>query len=1002
MDVKTIFLTNIFVLLVMAGLLFYYMTVQKTYKGFGLWTLTTLLTAVFEAMMLSRVVFKGGLADFFTMIIAGTGISSVLILRFEAVRMFFGRKNISAAYLAIPVLAFLSLCYFYYIVDDIQIRGFVTTLAFSFMTIVIACEFIKNRASGSKRLNIMIAVIHLVYGTIFFTRGLIMIFSWNYVYFANNPFDILFFMTILLAEMAWDVCFVMLNSQRINCELEEAIVEKDKTEIALKESDRNLREVLDNSSDAIYRRSYLSDAFEYMSPVSTQVLGYTPEEMRTMPIKDVLNCIHPEDIDNVKRILETAKEEGGGSYHVEFRFRTKAGHYNWVDDRFTMTRDELGNPLYRFGNIRDISIRKNAEKALHESEERYRALFDGINNGVAVYEVVDGGRDFIFRDFNRAGEVIDNDDRTRLIGRSIFDVRPGIEKFGLIDVLRRVWETGIPENFPVKLYRDERLQHWYDNFVYRLPSGEIVAVFEDVTKQKLADEALRESENRFKSIFDFANDGILLVDIETRKFLMGNMSFCSMFGFLPEEISNYGTGDIIPENEKSYVLGLFEKQANREIVVARDVPLKKIDGTIIYADVSSSLIELGGKTYICGFFRDITKSKMAEEERRKVEEKLQQTQKLESLGVLAGGIAHDFNNMLMVVLGNAELAQMEISETSPARQRLEDINNVAIKAADLCKQMLAYSGKGRFVVRPIDLSEVVGEMGRMLDVSVSKKAILNYSLEKGLPPIEADAVQIRQIIMNLIINASEAIGEKSGVISVKTGLMECDSKFLLETQFHGDIGEGPYVYLEIADTGSGMDKDTMEKIFDPFFTTKFTGRGLGLAAVLGIVRGHKGGLRVSSEPGKGTTFRVMFPAVISVPEKTSPENIKKTDIWKGSGTILLVDDDESIRNLCRLLLERIGFDVLPASDGRNAIEVFNENRNKIRCVILDLTMPHMDGEETFRELIKIDPDIRVIMSSGYNEQEIAQKISGKGFTGFIQKPYSLKNLTDILKKVLGG
>ncbi len=1001
MDVKTILLTNILVLLVMSGLLYAYMSVQKTYRGFGFWTLTTFLTAIFEAMMLSRIFLGGGVADFFTIILANTGVSSVMIIRFHGVKLFFGHKGMSRAYYAIPVLAFLGICFFYYAVNDIQARGFVTTLVVTFMTTVIACEFIRNRDKGSRRLNYIIAAIHLIYGAVFLTRGLIMLFSSHYIYLTNNAPDLIFFLTILLAELAWDACFFMLNGQRVYGELEAVMMEKDKTEIALKESDKNLREVLDNSSDAIYRRSYVSDAFEYMSPVSTQVLGYTPEEMRSMPIKDVLKLIHPEDIESVEHILEIAQKEGGGPYNIEFRFRTKAGYYKWVADRFTMTSDELGNPLYRFGNIRDISVRKKAEKALHESEERYRALFDGINNGVAVYEVVDGGRDFIFRDFNRAGEVIDNDDRNKLIGRSISDVRPGMEDLGLIEVFRRVWETGIPENFPLKLYRDERLQHWYDNFVYRLPSGEIVAVFEDVTKQMQAEEALRESESRFKNIFEYANDGILLVDIETRKFLMGNMSLCNMLGFLPEEISSCGTSDIIPEDALNYVMDIFEKQIRREIILARDIPLKRKDGTIIYADVNSSLVEVKGKTYICGFLRDISRRKKAEEEHRKVEEKLQQAQKLESLGVLAGGIAHDFNNMLMVVLGNAELAQMEISETSPARQRLEDINNVAIKAADLCKQMLAYSGKGRFVIRSVDLTETVSEMGRMLEVSVSKKAILNYSLEKGLPAIEADAVQIRQIIMNLIINASEAIGEKSGVISVKTGLMECDSKYLKETQFHGDIEEGAYVYLEIADTGSGMDKATMEKIFDPFFTTKFTGRGLGLAAVLGIVRGHKGGLKVSSEPGKGTTFRVFFPVMLSVQAAVTSEKKEEPGAFKGSGTILIVDDDESIRVLCRLLLERIGFDVLSASDGREALDVFNKHHADIRCVILDLTMPHMDGEETFRQLIKIDPDIRVIMSSGYNEQEIAQKISGKGYTGFIQKPYSLNNLTDILKKALG-
>jgi two-component system, cell cycle sensor histidine kinase and response regulator CckA len=263
-------------------------------------------------------------------------------------------------------------------------------------------------------------------------------------------------------------------------------------------------------------------------------------------------------------------------------------------------------------------------------------------------------------------------------------------------------------------------------------------------------------------------------------------------------------------------------------------------------------------------------------------------------------------------------------------------------------------------------------------------------------------LQIQQIIMNLIINASESIGERSGIIYITTGLVECDREYLDEAQMQTDLKEGDYVFLEITDTGCGMDKATLSKIFDPFFSTKFTGRGLGLAAVQGIIRGHKGIIKVYSEPGKGTTFKVLLPAAkySIIEEVSSTIQKKEEEVFKGSGTILLVDDEESIRSLCRTMLERMGFNVFSAAEGMEALDIFRKYKNQIACVLLDLTMPHMDGEETFKEMRLIRPDIPIIMSSGYNEQDVVNRFLGKGISGFIQKPYHLSTLVEVLKKVV--
>jgi CheY-like chemotaxis protein len=327
---------------------------------------------------------------------------------------------------------------------------------------------------------------------------------------------------------------------------------------------------------------------------------------------------------------------------------------------------------------------------------------------------------------------------------------------------------------------------------------------------------------------------------------------------------------------------------------------------------------------------------------------------------------------------------------------LYKIEEAAARAADLAKQMLAYSGKGKFVIENINLNLLLEDMLHMLEVSISKKAVLRLNLIPELPSVEVDATQIRQIIMNLVINASEAIGEKSGVIAVTTGCMDCNKDYLKDVWLADNLYQGLYVYLEIADTGCGMDEHTRAKIFDPFFTTKFTGRGLGMAAVLGIVRGHKGAIRVYSELGKGTSFKILLPAS-DRPVSIFNHN-KVEDNWKGSGTVLLVDDEETVRGIGKEMLQEFGFTTITANDGREAVEIFKTTPG-ISLVILDLTMPHMDGEQCFRELKQLNPDIKVIMSSGFSEHEVTQKFMGKGLAGFIQKPYKLSDLKEAILRI---
>jgi PAS domain S-box-containing protein len=423
---------------------------------------------------------------------------------------------------------------------------------------------------------------------------------------------------------------------------------------------------------------------------------------------------------------------------------------------------------------------------------------------------------------------------------------------------------------------------------------------------------------------------------------------------------------------------------------------RKKDGELFHAELSLSplQVEEGNRTRFVAVLHDISESKRAAEERRRMEEQMLHAQKLESLGVLAGGIAHDFNNILMSIIGNADLALMRINRESPAVENLRQIEMASARAADLAKQMLAYSGKGKFVVENLDLNILLEEMLHMLEVSISKKAVLRLNLSSPLPTVEVDATQLRQIVMNLVINASEAIGDKSGVIAITTGCMDCDKNYLKNVWLSENIGEGMYVFLEVADTGCGMSKETLARLFDPFFTTKFSGRGLGMAAVLGIVKGHRGAIRVYSESGRGSTLKILLPASGRPVEMFSHDG--SLDDWQGSGTVLLVDDEETVRGIGSEMLRALGFTPVTAGDGREALEVFRQ-RPEISFVIMDLTMPHLDGEQCFRELRQIAPQVKVIMTSGYNEHEVTQKFTGKGLSGFMQKPY---NITELKKMIL--
>jgi signal transduction histidine kinase len=397
--------------------------------------------------------------------------------------------------------------------------------------------------------------------------------------------------------------------------------------------------------------------------------------------------------------------------------------------------------------------------------------------------------------------------------------------------------------------------------------------------------------------------------------------------------------------------------------------------------------------------QEIQERQRSEKERRRLEAKIQQTQKLESLGAMAGGLAHDLNNLLVGILGNADLARSELPEGSGLKTRLDAVIASGQRAAVLSNQMLAYSGKGDFITRPLNLSHWVHDIVRLLKIELPNNVVLRCKLPRQLPIIEADPAQIRQLVSNLLLNACDALEGESGLVTLSTYIKDCDHSFL-ERCYLEDLPTNTYVVFEISDTGCGMDDATQEKIFDPFFTTKFAGRGLGMAAALGIVRGHRGTLRVESDLDQGTTVRVLFP-IAQENSAEAPPPLPPETPWRGAGTILLIDDEAIVRELAQATLERAGFQILTAKNGPEGLEIFRHHADHLSLVILDLTMPEMGGEEVYRKLRHQHPNARVLLSSGYSEHQAARLFTNP-LSAFLKKPYQPAQLVEKVREVLGG
>lgn len=776
------------------------------------------------------------------------------------------------------------------------------------------------------------------------------------------------------------------------------ITARKRMEVQLLESQKRLDTIGSRSQAMIFLWRVAEQwPVEYASQNVIQ-LGYSAEEFVSGSISWA-GIIHPEDVAQLKADIARKIEKGIDEFVHTYRLIARSGEIRWVEDSKVILRDPEGKPIHAQGILLDVTDRKNAESALLEREQKLASIFRAAPVGIGM--VIDR----VIQEANDRLCYMTGYPREEMIGRNSRFLYPAQEEYDRVGNLKytQISASGTGTVETRWLRKDGDIIHVLLSSTplenADLMKGVTFTAL-DITDRRRSEDALREKTAELDYYFNNALDLFCIADMQGH-FRRLNPQWQTMLGYALEDLEGKAYIEFVHPDDVEATLEATSRLRNNEAILGFTNRYRCKDGTYRWVEWRS----FASDNLIYAAARDITERKQAEAERLEMERRILHTQKLESLGILAGGIAHDFNNLLMAILGNLDLALKDLPPRSSAQSCVAEAARAAGRAAELTRQMLAYSGKGQFVIQELDLSELVRENAHMLRAAITRNVSLDLNLHDHPPPISADPGQMQQIIMNLITNASEAIGDQAGTVILSTGIMPCDAAYLSRSRLEIKPSPGEFVWLEVEDHGCGMDHETQHRLFDPFFTTKFTGRGLGMSAVLGIVRGHKGAVLVDSAPGEGTRIRVLFPASsrgrrLDRAEEAGARVSQKPSGSARSEAILVVDDDEAVLEVSTRMLKRFGFKPLKASDGEEAVRTYRENTELIKVVVLDLTMPRMDGVATFEALRAVNPDVRVVLSSGYSEQDAVRRFLGQGLAGFIQKPYQAADLLESVEKAL--
>jgi len=732
------------------------------------------------------------------------------------------------------------------------------------------------------------------------------------------------------------------------------------------------------------------------------IVGRTPSEMITLSFKDIT---HPDDLDidldNMNALLEGRIND----FSMQKRYFHKNGSLIWVLLTVTPMWKKGEPPSSHIAVVQDITEGKKAEEQLHETNAYLDNLFNYANAPIIVWDAI-----FKITRFNKAFEKMTGRTSCDVIGNEISILFPSDQIESSMNLIRSTivgkrWET---VEIPIlHINGTVSIVLWNSANIYADDGSAPIATIaqgHDITERKRSERELLESKALLEAVIENVPLMIFLKETTDLRFVIFNRAGEELVGYSRETFLGKNNLELFPPDEAANFMAKDRETLAIEsgVVDIPEEPITTAKKGLRFLHTRKVCIRGadGVSKYLLGISEDITDRKRAEEEKRVFEQQLQHAQKLESLGVLSGGIAHDFNNILAIIIGYCGLIKMDY-ET--AEQNIKEIETAAERAAGLCRQMLAYAGKAQLTMTQVNIWMLVDEMVNMLKATLPQNAVIKPELSTNIPNITADASQLRQIVMNLIINASEAIGKEQGEILVslaKTAVRAGQSVM----DYHGkEILPGSYVCLEVSDTGCGMDEETKWRIFEPFYTTKFTGRGLGMSAVLGIINSHDGALQLTSQLGKGTTFKVYLPVQRSdsTEDKSQSESTHSVP-WQGSGTILLVEDEDAIRNIAKILLQKFGFTVLEAVNGKEALKIYQKNAGDITLVLTDMGMPVMDGYALLPVLKQLNPKLPIVISSGFGDADVTSRIGTDNIAGLISKPYNPNQLREVIKNALGS
>jgi len=773
------------------------------------------------------------------------------------------------------------------------------------------------------------------------------------------------------------------------------ITERKRAEEVLRESQERFRLAFEDANIGMCLVD-LNGRLTRVNQKMCEIFGYTRKELEELTVNDIA---HPEDLNLSPTFMDRATSGEVEHAIFEKRYFHKNGHIVYGQVSSSLVRDAQGAPQYFISHVQDITERKQAEVALRQSEEKFKQLFDDAPVGYFEYDVQGRITSINRTELEMLGYALEE-----MIGQLVWKFVVE-EEIARQQILAKLAGTMPPARGLERTYRRKDGTTFPAIVEDRLildSEGKIKgirATIQDITEHKKAEEALRSSEEKYRTILENIEDGYFEVDI-AGNFTFYNDSLCRILGYSRDEMIGMNNRQYTDQENAKKLFQAFNKvYRTGEPAREFDWEIIRKDGTRRSIEASVSLLKdpSGNRIGFRGIVRDITERKRIEQEKTTLEEQLRQSQKMEAIGRLAGGVAHDFNNLLTVIKGYSQLSLTEMKKGDPLKENIEEIKKAADRAADLTRQLLAFSRRQVMEMKVLDLNDLLRNLDKMLRRVIGEDIELATILEENLGRVKTDPGQIEQVIMNLAVNARDAMS-KGGKLTIETANVDLDQAY---ARAHVAVKPGPYVMISASDTGVGMPPEIRDRIFEPFFTTKEKGKGtgLGLSTVYGIVKQSSGNIWVYSEPEKGTTFKIYLPRV-DEPFEELKEKLVKKELPRGNETILIVEDEEDVLKLAGRILSRQGYHVLEASSGEEALRICKKKKEPFHLLLTDVVMPQMSGRQLEEQLSRVCQDFKVLYMSGYTDNAITHHgVLEKGMN-YIQKPFTVDGLIRKVREVL--